>query len=168
MTILLPIFFEDYFIFIRREIGSSPDPVKAPGVVSTNIKEFILLSVDGRRKSGNELTMILRTEEPPSSFPKIFLQHKKSMKKKNSWLKTKKMAKNNKRRKDSNGIRGKLDKNYFIQIKNIDKERMHKKLESQAEEILIDGNVAIQGADDPAIFIRHHQSILTKDVIVIL
>ena len=55
----------------------------------------------------------------------------------------KKMAKNGKRRKDLDGIRSKLGRDYIIQIKNIDEEWMQKKSESWSKELLIDDDVTI-------------------------
>ena len=57
-------------------------PNQSPEVVGGCIREFVLPFVDRRRKSDNKLMMILGTEEPPSSFFRMFIQHKKSTKKK--------------------------------------------------------------------------------------
>ena len=53
------------------------------------------------------------------------------------------LAKNNNRGKNSNRVGGELSRNYLIQIKNIDKERMYRKSEPREEELLIDDNVAV-------------------------
>ena len=64
--------------------------------------------MDGRRKSDNKLMMVSKIEEPPSPLLRMFLQHKKSTKKRDPHLKAKEMTKDDERRKDLNGIWSKL------------------------------------------------------------
>ena len=65
-------------------------------MIDSDIKKFIFSSVDGRKKLLEQLLMGPRIEEPPSPFPKMFLQYKNGLKQGNSGLNLKKVIKNNK------------------------------------------------------------------------
>ena len=72
-------------IFIRREIGRTPDDVKPPQMIDRDKEKSTLPSVDRRGKSDDKLMFISRTEEPPSSFSRMFFQTKQGPKKRRPW-----------------------------------------------------------------------------------
>ena len=86
--------------------------------------------MDRRGKLDDKLAFRLGIEEPSSPFSRMFLQYKKSLKKRDSGLRPKKMAKDDKRRQNSEGIGGELGRNYIIQVKDIGEKRVKRESES--------------------------------------
>ena len=96
--------------------------------------------MDGRRKLNDELVVGLGAEVPPTSFSWMFLKDKKRLKKRQPPRNMEDIIKNYKRAKDLDRIWSEMCRDKLVNIKNIAKKWMKKKIEPRSKKFFIDSN----------------------------